>query len=210
MTTPSSFSQKFSTASAAERRSIACARRIRPCRAGANWPIRRLFRPRSGAVSTLWVRMNRMGTTCGVFTGSTMPTAGAARRCRATWCCRGAHRHQGTDRRPARPALPLDRRSQGARRLCLLVPRLVTGRFDPKQDRAIWPSTGNYCRGGVAISRILGCRGVAVLPAGMSRERFDWLQEWVTDPADIIRTPGTESNVKEIYDKCAELARRPG
>jgi cysteine synthase len=90
-----------------------------------------------------------------------------------------------------------------------LVPRLVTGRFDPAVDRAIWPSTGNYCRGGVAISRILGCRGVAVLPAGMSRERFDWLQRWVGDPDDIIRTPGTESNVKEIYDKCAELAREP-
>ncbi|HET7850806.1 MAG TPA: pyridoxal-phosphate dependent enzyme [Pseudolabrys sp.] len=88
-----------------------------------------------------------------------------------------------------------------------LVPRLITGRFDPSHQRAIWPSTGNYCRGGVAISRILGCRGVAVLPAGMSRERFEWLQKWVADPADIIRTPGTESNVKEIYDKCAELQR---
>jgi cysteine synthase len=88
-----------------------------------------------------------------------------------------------------------------------LVPRLVTGQFDPASDRAVWPSTGNYCRGGVAISRILGCRGVAVLPAGMSRERFDWLKQWVADPSDIIRTPGTESNVKEIYDKCAELAR---
>jgi len=88
-----------------------------------------------------------------------------------------------------------------------LVPRLVSGQFDPTHDRAVWPSTGNYCRGGVAISRILGCRGVAVLPAGMSRERFDWLEEWVSNSADIIRTPGTESNVKEIYDKCAELAR---
>jgi cysteine synthase len=88
-----------------------------------------------------------------------------------------------------------------------LVPRLVTGQFEPAHDRAVWPSTGNYCRGGVAISRILGCRGVAVLPAGMSRERFEWLQEWVSDPGDIIRTPGTESNVKEIYDKCDELAR---
>ena len=90
-----------------------------------------------------------------------------------------------------------------------LVPRLVTGQFDPERDRAVWPSTGNYCRGGVAISRILGCRGVAVLPAGMSRERFDWLNAWVSDPADVIRTPGTESNVKEIYDRCAELAQDP-
>ena len=87
-----------------------------------------------------------------------------------------------------------------------LIPRLVTGAFDPAHDRAIWPSTGNYCRGGVAISRILGCRGVAVLPAGMSVERFQWLAKWVNDATDIIRTPGTESNVKEIYDKCIELA----
>src|SRR5271154_2524397 len=91
-----------------------------------------------------------------------------------------------------------------------LVPRIVTGTFDPARDRAVWPSTGNYCRGGVAISALLGCRGVAVLPEGMSRERFAWLEDWVTDPKDIIRTPGTESNVKEIYDKCAELAAEPG
>jgi cysteine synthase len=90
-----------------------------------------------------------------------------------------------------------------------LVPRVVTGTFDPGWDRAVWPSTGNYCRGGVAISRLMGCRGVAVLPEGMSRERFAWLEDWVTDPEDIIRTPGTESNVKEIYDKCAELAADP-
>ena len=90
-----------------------------------------------------------------------------------------------------------------------LVPRLVTGRFDPTRDRAVWPSTGNYCRGGVAISRLLGCRGVAVLPEGMSRERFAWLERWVDRPEDIIRTPGTESNVKEIYDKCKEISVDP-
>ena len=90
-----------------------------------------------------------------------------------------------------------------------LVPRVVTGQFDPTRHRAIWPSTGNYCRGGVAISRIMGCRGVAVLPEGMSRERFHWLEEWITEAGDIIRTPGSESNVKEIYDKCAELERDP-
>jgi cysteine synthase len=90
-----------------------------------------------------------------------------------------------------------------------LAPRIVTGQFDPTSQRAIWPSTGNYCRGGVAISRIMGCRGVAVLPEGMSRERFAWLERWVADPSDIIRTPGSESNVKEIYDRCAELDRDP-
>ena len=90
-----------------------------------------------------------------------------------------------------------------------LVPRLVSGAFDPGHHRAVWPSTGNYCRGGIAISRILGCHGVAVLPEGMSRERFSWLEKWVSDPQDIVRTPGTESNVKEIYDKCEQLSRDP-
>jgi cysteine synthase len=90
-----------------------------------------------------------------------------------------------------------------------LAPRVITGQFDPTRNRAIWPSTGNYCRGGVAISRIMGCRGVAVLPEGMSKERFDWLGDWVVDPSDIIKTPGTESNVKEIYDKCDELSLDP-
>ncbi len=90
-----------------------------------------------------------------------------------------------------------------------LAPRIITGQFDPTRHKAIWPSTGNYCRGGVAISRIMGCRGVAVLPEGMSRERFEWLERWVADPDDIVRTVGTESNVKEIYDKCAELDLDP-
>jgi cysteine synthase len=90
-----------------------------------------------------------------------------------------------------------------------LVPRVVSGEFDIEHQRAVWPSTGNYCRGGVAISRIVGCRGVAVLPEGMSRERFEWLEKWVSDPSDIVRTPGSESNVREIYDACKVLARDP-
>jgi cysteine synthase A len=91
-----------------------------------------------------------------------------------------------------------------------LAPRIVTGQFDPTSQRAIWPSTGNYARGGIAISRIMASRGVAILPKGMSKERFDWLERWCEDPAnDVIRTFGTESNVKEIYDACNELAKDP-
>ena len=89
------------------------------------------------------------------------------------------------------------------------MPRLISGQFDPTHHRAVWPSTGNYCRGGVAISRILDCRSVAILPEGMSAERFHWLEDWVRDPTDIVRTYGTESNVKEIYDACHELAKDP-
>jgi cysteine synthase len=87
-----------------------------------------------------------------------------------------------------------------------LAPRVVTGQFDPTHHRAVWPSTGNYARGGIAISRIMASRGVAILPEGMSQERFDWLDQWCENPADdVIRTHGTESNVKEIYDACNEL-----
>ncbi len=89
-----------------------------------------------------------------------------------------------------------------------LVPRLVTGAFDPDTQKAVWPSTGNYCRGGAYDCALLACPAVAILPEGMSRERFDWLQEIGTD--EIIRTPGTESNVKEIYDKCWELRKERG
>jgi cysteine synthase len=92
-----------------------------------------------------------------------------------------------------------------------LAPRVISGQFDPTRHRAIWPSTGNYARGGIAISRLMDSRGVAILPAGMSQERFDWLDQWCTNPAeDVIRTVGTESNVKEIYDACNELAKDPG
>ena len=83
-----------------------------------------------------------------------------------------------------------------------LVPRLVTGQFDPSTQKAAWPSTGNYCRGGAYDSNLLGCESIAILPEGMSRERFEWLE---TVAGEIIKTPGSESNVKEIFDKCAEL-----
>jgi cysteine synthase A len=91
----------------------------------------------------------------------------------------------------------------GAALSCLL-PELVTGRFDPTTKKAVWPSTGNYCRGGAYISRLLSCPSIAILPAGMSRERFEWLK---TMAEEVIATPGTESNVKEIFDKCIELER---
>ncbi|MBC2711911.1 MAG: pyridoxal-phosphate dependent enzyme [Desulfosarcina sp.] len=83
-----------------------------------------------------------------------------------------------------------------------LIPRLVTGQFDPQRTKAVWPSTGNYCRGGAYISALLACRAIAILPEGMSKERFDWLRSVA---GEVIATPGCESNVKEIFDKCWEL-----
>lgn len=83
-----------------------------------------------------------------------------------------------------------------------LVPRLVTGQFDPTRDKAVWPSTGNYCRGGAYDSTLLACDSIAILPEGMSRERFEWLEGVA---GEVIATPGSESNVKEIFDKTWEL-----
>jgi len=83
-----------------------------------------------------------------------------------------------------------------------LVPPLVTGQFDPTFHQAVWPSTGNYCRGGAYDSALLACKSIAILPEEMSRERFDWLANVA---GEVIATPGSESNVKEIYDKVWEL-----
>jgi cysteine synthase A len=83
-----------------------------------------------------------------------------------------------------------------------LVPRLVTGQFDPTFHKAVWPSTGNYCRGGAYNSNLLGCDSIAILPEGMSRERFQWLEKIA---GEVIATPGCESNVWEIFQKCKEL-----
>jgi len=88
-----------------------------------------------------------------------------------------------------------------------LAPRLVTGQFDASAQKAVWPSTGNYCRGGAFNSTLLAVDSVAILPKGMSRERFDWLKTVATE---IIATPGTESNVKEIFDKVHELKATRG
>ena len=85
-----------------------------------------------------------------------------------------------------------------------LVPRLVTGQFDPTTQKAVWPSTGNFCRGGAYDSALLACQSIAILPEGMSRERFDWLSKIA---GEVIATPGSESNVKEIFDKCWELRK---
>lgn len=85
-----------------------------------------------------------------------------------------------------------------------LVPRLVTGQFDPTSQKAVWPSTGNFCRGGAYDSALLACQSIAILPEGMSRERFDWLARIA---GEVIATPGSESNVKEIFDKCWELRK---
>jgi cysteine synthase len=88
-----------------------------------------------------------------------------------------------------------------------LAPALVTGAFDSGRQKAAWPSTGNFCRGGAFNSALLGCQSIAILPEGMSQERFQWLRKIA---GEVITTPGSESNVKEIFDKCHELSRTRG
>lgn len=88
-----------------------------------------------------------------------------------------------------------------------LVQRLITGQFDPTTQKALWPSTGNYCRGGAYDAYLLACPSIAVLPEEMSQERFEWLEQV---GSEVIKTPGGESNVKEIYDKVKELLAERG
>ncbi len=86
-----------------------------------------------------------------------------------------------------------------------LAPRIITGEYDPSYHKAVWPSTGNYCRGGAFDSKLMGTESVAILPEEMSQERFTWLRDEIG--SEVIATPGCESNVKEIYDKCWEIRR---
>ena len=86
-----------------------------------------------------------------------------------------------------------------------LAPRIITGEYDPTYHKAVWPSTGNYCRGGAWDSKLMGTDSVAILPEEMSQERFDWLRDEIG--CEVIATKGCESNVKEIYDACWEIRR---
>ncbi|MFO7873141.1 MAG: pyridoxal-phosphate dependent enzyme [Bacteroidales bacterium] len=86
-----------------------------------------------------------------------------------------------------------------------LAPRIITGSFDPTYHKAVWPSTGNYCRGGAFDCKLMGSSAVAILPEEMSQERFSWLRDTVG--CEVMATPGCESNVKEIYDACWDIRR---
>lgn len=88
----------------------------------------------------------------------------------------------------------------------VLVEKELFGEVDPSQHTLVWPSTGNYGIGGAWVGCRMGFDGIVVLPAEMSQERFDRIKSY---GARVIATPGSESNVKEIYDKTWELRRDP-
>jgi cysteine synthase len=86
----------------------------------------------------------------------------------------------------------------------VLVEKTLFGEVDTDHHTLVWPSTGNYGIGGAWIGGRMGYRGIVILPEEMSRERFDLIESY---GARVIKTPGCESNVKEIYDKTWELRR---
>jgi cysteine synthase len=84
----------------------------------------------------------------------------------------------------------------------VLLEKELFGEVDPATHTLVWPSTGNYGIGGAWVGGRMGCKSIVVLPEGMSRERFERIESY---GAQVIRTVGSESNVKEIYDKTKEL-----
>ncbi len=88
----------------------------------------------------------------------------------------------------------------------VLIEKELFGEVDPSVHTLVWPSTGNYGIGGAWVGCRMGFKSVVVLPEGMSRERFERIESY---GAQVIKTPGVESNVKEIYDKTWELRRDP-
>jgi cysteine synthase A len=88
----------------------------------------------------------------------------------------------------------------------VLAEALLFDRVDIDRHTVVWPSTGNYGIGGAWVGGRVGARSVVVLPEGMSRERFERIEGY---GAQVIKTHGVESNVKEVYDKARELRRNP-
>lgn len=86
----------------------------------------------------------------------------------------------------------------------VLTEKTLFHEVDPEQHTLVWPSTGNYGIGGAWIGGRMGYRGIVILPEEMSQERFELIEKY---GAQVIKTPGCESNVKEIYDKTWELRR---
>ncbi len=87
----------------------------------------------------------------------------------------------------------------------VLVEKELLGEVDPNKHILVWPSTGNYGIGGAWVGCRMGFRSIVILPEEMSKERFEIIRRY---GAEIIATPGSESNVKEIYDKTWELRRQ--
>ncbi len=83
---------------------------------------------------------------------------------------------------------------------------LLRGEITPDGSTLVFPSTGNYGIGGAWVGPRLGFRSLVVLPEEMSAERFEKIEGY---GARISATPGSESNVKEIYDRVRELKADP-
>ena len=86
----------------------------------------------------------------------------------------------------------------------VLLEKVLFGEVDPSVHTLVWPSTGNYGIGGAWVGGRMGCKSLVVLPEGMSRERFEQIHGY---GADFIKTYGSESNVKEIYDETHRLSK---
>jgi len=88
----------------------------------------------------------------------------------------------------------------------VLLEKALFGEVDPAVHTLVWPSTGNYEIGGAWVGGRMGCDSIVVLPEGMSRERFERIESY---GARVIKTYGSESNVKEIYDETHRLRQDP-
>src|SRR5262245_32104630 len=88
----------------------------------------------------------------------------------------------------------------------VLIEKQLDGDCEPGKHTLVFPSTGNYGIGGAWVGPRMGYRSLVVLPEEMSAERFEKIRGY---GAEVVATPGSESNVKEIYDKVKELRAAP-
>jgi cysteine synthase len=87
-----------------------------------------------------------------------------------------------------------------------LMEGLVDGEIVPGEHTILGPSTGNFGIGTAYISRLLGFRAIVIMPAGMSRERYERIRQY---GGELELTPGSESDVILTIEKTRELMKNP-
>jgi cysteine synthase len=87
-----------------------------------------------------------------------------------------------------------------------LIEGLVDGEIVPGEHTILGPSTGNFGIGTAYISKLLGFRAIVIMPAGMSKERYQRIQKY---GGELELTPGSESDVILTLEKTRELMKNP-
>lgn len=82
----------------------------------------------------------------------------------------------------------------------------LAGEIEPGVNTILGPSTGNFGIGTAYVARLKGYSAVVIMPDGMSAERY---QRILDQGAKLDLTPGSESDVILVLERCEEYKKDP-